>query len=363
MRPILRQGTCLRDTYTVDALLGSGAFADTYLVRHRFMGMQAMKVLIAGTADESLELGLGEAFLLSRISHEGIVRVFDANQIELDGKCFPYLTMEYVPHGTLADVLRKCEGGIQTPAAVDVALQVARALGHAHQQEPSIVHRDVKPANILVRMVDDGHISVQLADFGLACRVNRFTEVAEATGTVMYMSPESLRGYEVPASDVYAAGLVFYQLLTGTMPYPACTLREAGSVKGLQSALQGAQSQPVRPPSYFDGDIPSDVDAVALRALEHDERRRFNSGAEFVEALLACQEARDVPPIAQGDLQAATALASARAAMSLAGQSSTMPQAVAKLTGALQRWPQLEVAFGPHLKWMRLQEQRAEQCS
>ncbi len=361
-RPKLQPGTLLRDTYTVVSFIGRGAFADTYLVRHRYMGMQALKLLISPGDDESLQVGLAEAFLLSRITHNGIVRVFDANEVLLDGKRYPYLTMEYVPDGTLAEMLEACGDGLQLSIALDIAAQITAALGHAHSQDPPIIHRDIKPANVLLEIGQDERVRVQVADFGLACRVNRLTEVAEATGTVMYMSPESMRGYEVAASDVFSAGLVFYQLLTGTLPYPASNLRDAGSVHGLQSAVLEAQKQPMKPPSYFDRKIPPGVDAVALRALEPDERKRYATGDAFAEAIHACQVATGMPHAAAGDLQAATAKSAVHAAMALAGSSETLGQAVVKLTAAIERWPHLEQYYGQHLESL-LSQQKRLQCS
>ena len=361
IRPTIRPRTLLRDTYTVDRFLGRGAFADTYLVRHRYMGMQAMKVLVAADNADDLAAGLGEAFVLSRITHPGIVRVFDANEVELPEGRFPYITMEFVSGGTMAELLSECEGGLRLPVALDLACQIAVALGHAHQMDPPIVHRDIKPANLLLEPATDGAMTVRVvADFGLACRVNRLTEVAEAAGTVMYMSPESLRGYEVPASDVFSAGLVLYELLTGVLPYPARTLRDVGSVAGLRDAVLSMQTERIRPPSYFDRSIPPDVDAVTMHALQPEELRRFESGVEFAAALRACQRAIGCPGSEAGDLVAATACTAVHAALTMAVDVASIGQAVVKLEAAIERWPHLEQYYGLHLECFRKQHARGD---
>ena len=212
-RSDLQPGTELRQTYTVVELLGRGRFADAYLVRHRFMGMQVMKLLVDGERDEDRAEGLGEAFLLSKITHPGIVRVFDANRLEDEHGGHPYITMEHVSGGNLAELLAEHRAGLALDQALEFGRQIASSLGHAHDLPGGLVHRDVKPANILFEQVGGGDLAMRVADFGLATRVNRFTKVAASGGTLLYMSPESIAGYETPASDVFSAGLVLYDLM------------------------------------------------------------------------------------------------------------------------------------------------------
>lgn len=290
-RSNLPSGTELRQTYSLVELLGRGRFADAYLVRHRFMGMQVMKLLVDGESDEDRAEGLGEAFLLSKISHPGIVRVFDANRLEAEHGGHPYITMEHVAGGNLEELLAEHEEGLILDKALEFGRQIAAALGHAHDLPGGLVHRDVKPANILFERLDGGDLAVRIADFGLATRVNRFTKIAASGGTLLYMSPESIVGYETSASDVFSVGLVLYELLTGRLPYPRRAFAGAKNVGDHKRILQELHKSDLAPPSSFDPEITPDVDAVTLRALHPDEAFRFATGTALAHALNACQHA------------------------------------------------------------------------
>lgn len=287
----LEPGTVLRNTYTVVKMLGRGRFADAYLVRHRYMGMQVMKLLVDGESDADRAEGLGEAFLLSKITHPGIVRVYDANRLDSTFGHHPYITMEHVSGGTIAELLASAPGGLSLSAGLEIARQVAAALGHAHDLPGGLIHRDVKPSNILVESFEANAPVIRVADFGLATRINRFTKVASSGGTLLYMSPESIHGYETAASDVFSAGLLLYELLTGTLPYPKRALADATGVAELKKTLQVLHAGDLAPPSAFNPVVPPDVDAMTLRALHHDEHFRFPTGTAFARALAACQHA------------------------------------------------------------------------
>jgi len=284
----LPYGTVIRDTYTVDCHLGRGQFADVYLVRHRYMGMQAMKVFKnTEKKKDDYTAGFNEAFLLSRITHPGIVRVFDANRMsETRGKNV-YLTMEYVEGSTLTELLD--DEYLTVAEALDLAIQTTDAVAFAHQQDPPIVHRDIKPQNILLEE-GEGSRCVRVADFGLAKRVNRITETVAAGGTLLYMSPESLVGYETPASDVYSLGLVVHQMLCDCLPYRLGELPKDAKASEITKMLDKWQREPFRPPSYFKSEISPDIDAVVLRALAHDPKDRFADAGEMRDALTLCQE-------------------------------------------------------------------------
>jgi serine/threonine protein kinase len=149
---LLREGQVIRDTYSVDRLLGAGAFAEVYRVQHRYLGRQAMKVFRrVGMSGKEIESALGEAILLSRIGHPNIVRVFDANTVETPSGVFGFFTMEYVPGGTL-DRLMIDAGGrfVAVPDTVEIMCQVCRGIAVAHSGDPPIIHRDIKPQNLLV---------------------------------------------------------------------------------------------------------------------------------------------------------------------------------------------------------------------
>lgn len=354
-RSKLQSGSVVRDTYTILGFLGCGRFADTYRVRHRYMGIQAMKVLVDAMDETERDACLTEAFLLSKLSCPGIVRVFDANHLEQKHGGFPYITMEFMGGGTLEELLHEATHGLMLDVALDIAMQVAEALGHAHRLEPSLVHRDVKPANILLQESDSRLPGVRLGDYGLAAHTNLFTRTVEAGGTILYMSPESLRGFETTASDVYSLGLVIYELLTGTLPYPKQAFADLESPEQFQQALSEMQGQQINPPSYFDPKIPPYVDAVVMRALAYDEGERFQDGDSLAAALQACSSTlqhysgTDFGPDCSHQL---------KLVFEMTQDTKNLMTACEKLDNLMNQHPEICDAYKPHLGWMLTERAR-----
>jgi len=166
---LLREGQIVRSTYEVERFIGEGAFAEVYRVKHRFLGRQAMKVLkMAGmTLAETHEM-LGEAIILSRISHPNIIKVYDADLTDTaHGEC-AFFTMEYVAGGSLESFWKSFGAAfVSVETAIEIVRQVCRGLTVAHGEKPPIVHRDIKPQNILVGY-DASGLRARLTDFGLA---------------------------------------------------------------------------------------------------------------------------------------------------------------------------------------------------
>jgi serine/threonine-protein kinase len=210
-----------------------------------------------------------EALAAARLSGEpGIVTIFDVG--EWNDR--PFLVMEYLKGGSLQDVLRD-EGAQRPDRALDWLEQAARALDRAHER--GIVHRDVKPANLLL----DGADRVHVADFGVAraTGLDTLTQTGTVIGTAGYLSPEQAQGREAtPASDRYALGVVAFELLTGSRPF-ATGNAAAEAVAHVQAEVPSASAR--RP------GLPPPVDAVLERALAKDPGARFESGAAFVTAL------------------------------------------------------------------------------
>jgi len=198
-----------------------------------------------------------------------IVSVYDYGT-DPDGET-QYIVMEVVNGQDLAAILRE-RGRLSTDDAVQVAIAVASALEAAHRR--GIVHRDVKPGNILI--TDDGDVKV--TDFGIARAVSEASMTVTGTtlGSVHYFSPEQARGDEVTgASDVYALGIVLYEMLTGRRPF------EGDSAAGV--ALKRLNEDPQPPSAYRP--VPSGLSAIVMRALERDPARRFPDAGSFAEAL------------------------------------------------------------------------------
>jgi eukaryotic-like serine/threonine-protein kinase len=240
--------------------VGAGAYAAVYRARHEVMDVErAIKLLRPRAAGQGDQL-LREARVAARLRHPNVVGVLDCG-VAPDGT--PYIVMEYVAGRSLADRLRD---GVPPPAeTLHVAERVAAALDHAHGL--AVVHRDVKPANVLLG--DDG--AVRLTDFGIA-QAGAEPDGGEpwaGLGTPAYMAPEQRLGQRAGAhTDVYALAVVVYEMLTGRTP-----------------RLAGRPPMPLRPASAVNPCLPAAVDDVLAAGLAHDPSRRPASAGRLVSAL------------------------------------------------------------------------------
>jgi serine/threonine-protein kinase len=281
---ILEPGTILRDTYEVERFLGEGAFAEVYRVKHRFLGRQALKVFKrVGMNPADIQDMLGEATLLSRIGHPNIVRVFDANVFTVDrGQC-GYFSMEYVAGGSLEKFWQSYGNDLVPVATVfDLIKQVCRGLAVAHMEQPPIVHRDIKPQNILVGYEAEG-LRARVSDFGLAKRVNPLTLLATTAGTVAFKPPEAFSDKQGDscASDVWAIAATLYVLLTDKLPFGS--LRESPSTSPIGTRPR------LTPPSRINPNVTHALDAVLDRALQPAARDRYQTAQELLSALEAAE--------------------------------------------------------------------------
>lgn len=275
---LLVEGQSVRDTYEVERFLGEGAFAEVYRVRHRYLGRQALKLFkMAGLTAPEVEEMLGEAVLLSRIEHPNIVRVFDANTVTIDGQLYGYFTMEHVAGGSL-DRFWRSYGTQFIPVAtvIDLIRQVCRGLAAAHGQDPPIIHRDIKPQNILVGYQQDG-LRAKVSDFGLAKKVNPLTLLASARGTRAFKAPEAFEDFNSDscAGDVWAVGMTLYLLLTDRLPFAVPDDYERGG------AAQAFKATLVAP-SQINPTCDPRLDQITGRCLALDRLKRYASARELL---------------------------------------------------------------------------------
>jgi serine/threonine-protein kinase len=277
--PLLEEGQTIRDTYVVERLIGEGAFAEVYRVKHKFLGRQALKILKQpGVTETDIKAMLKEASLLSQLGHKNIIRVFDANTLMAEGHERGYFTMEYVGTGTLADFLDGFPHGLMPAAkAVEIVAFIVEGLNVAHGQKPAIVHRDLKPQNILVQEEPEG-LKVKISDFGLAQEVNPLTFMTAAAGTLSFKAPEAVfeGGVDSKASDIWSVGVILYLLLTGRLPYPAPTAW-GWSNKAFQ--------QPHRPPSAFNVDANEALDSIVRKCLRVEPHQRYSKTSTLLNDL------------------------------------------------------------------------------
>jgi eukaryotic-like serine/threonine-protein kinase len=257
--------------YRLEHALGRGGMATVYVARDTELDRPvAVKLLAENLAgdDAFRKRFVREARLAARLSHPNVVSVYDAGETE-DGR--PYIVMEHVEGVTLADVLEE-RGRLPADEAVSLAVQACSGLAHAHAA--GLVHRDIKPQNLLLRT--DGTLKV--ADFGIAraAETTALTQVGTVLGTAAYLSPEQAAGEEVTAAtDIYSLGAVLYELLTGRPPY------ELGSLEDL-AAMQGEAIVPV---GELARDVPGRVEDAVMRSLARNPAYRPSSADELAREL------------------------------------------------------------------------------
>ena len=278
---LLTEGQVLRGTWEVERYLGSGAFAEVYRVRHRFLGRQALKIFkTVGATVAEVNLMLGEALMLTRIGHPNIVRVFEANTLETPEGSRGFLTMEYVAGGSL-DKFWNSHGAEFVPVdtSVEIIRQICEGLTVAHQADPPIVHRDIKPQNLLVGYDRDG-LRVRVTDFGLAKQVNPLTLMASTRGTRAFKAPEALKDVysDSCAGDVWALGVTMYLLLTDQLPFEIPEDPLAGP---------SSFSIPPTPPSRLNIDVDSRLDTIVAKALQIDPAERYNDALALLDDLVS----------------------------------------------------------------------------
>jgi serine/threonine-protein kinase len=280
--PLLDEGQTIRDTYEVERFLGEGAFAEVYRVKHQFLGRQAMKIFKSpGLSVEEVQQMLGEAVLLCRLDHPNIIRVFDANVVTLHAQDYGFFTMEYIAGGSLDQFWRSFGTQfVPVPTAVDLIKQVCRGLSAAHGQSPPVIHRDIKPQNILIGYEVDG-LRARVSDFGLAKRVNPMTLMASAKGTRPFKSPEAFRDFnsDSSAGDVWAIGTTLYLLLTDRLPFDLPEDFVGITAKSFEP--------PPPPPSRTNALCDSALDRIVLKALACDPSQRHRTAQDLLGELEA----------------------------------------------------------------------------
>ena len=272
-------GRVLAGRYQINGFIGEGGMSRVWRALDQNTGKNvAVKVLREEySEDESFIRRFDrEAQAASRMSHPNIVNLLDVG-VEEDGT--RYLVMEYVQGKTLKRFIQE-SGALRPEIAAQIIIRVLAALQHAHQN--GVVHRDIKPQNILI----DKEGTVKVADFGIARMANAQTvnQTDESVmGSVYYFSPEQARGAAVDArSDIYSVGVVFYEMLTGKVPFTGDT----------PVAMQHLQTAPI-PPAEVNPSVSSALDFVVLHAMEKKPRRRYQSAEEMLRDVRLAMEHPD----------------------------------------------------------------------
>ena len=305
----MADATLISERYELGERLGSGGMSSVYQATDRVLERTvAVKVLAEHLSDDEKFVARfrREALAVAKLIHPNIVQVYDTG---VDAHRH-YIVMEYVEGKSGAQLLQR-KGAIGAGPTVEIGVQACAGLEYAHRQ--GIIHRDVKPGNLMIiggpagngAGATDSEMSVKLADFGIAraAEQTRITQVGSVVGTAAYLAPEQARGDEAtPAADVYALGVVLYQLLTGRLPYEGSSLAEL--------AIRRENERPL-PPTSYDDEIPEALSTAVLKALESDPRQRYSSARSLSEGLRRGIAGMDPSGV---DAEAATGVAPATAA-------------------------------------------------
>jgi eukaryotic-like serine/threonine-protein kinase len=277
--PLLFRGQTL-GKYKIISPLGSGGFGTVYLAHDTWIDK---KVAIKVPHRQNLDFGelLREPRLLASVSHPNIVSITTAEKQE--GTFF--IVMEYVPGETLENIIA-LKGAIDLPRALDFTCQICNAVDHAHRQ--GVLHRDLRPANVLVGEND----MAKVADFG----TSRYLEIAAHGTTVIgsppYMAPEQFHGKAVFASDIYSLGVTMYQMLTGTLPYDTPAPADIGKLMS---------GELVSNPRLLNPAIPKAISNIVLRAMAPQVTDRYQRASDLLDDVLNArtpQPQRRTPQVA-----------------------------------------------------------------
>ena len=265
-------GRMLDNRYEILERIGTGGMAIVYKAKcHRLNRLVAVKILKSDLAqDEDFRRRFNaESQAVAQLSHPNIVSVYDVSR----GGDIEYIVMELIDGITLKQYMEK-RGQLNWRESLHFITQIMRGLSHAHSR--GIVHRDIKPQNVMV--LRDG--SVKVADFGIACLENAAqTLTQEALGSVHYISPEQARGDRIDArSDIYSAGVVLYEMLTGRLPF------EGDSAVSV--AIQHLSSVPLAP-REINPDIPEQLELICMKAMAPDLDKRYPSADAMIADLEA----------------------------------------------------------------------------
>jgi serine/threonine protein kinase len=262
--------------YLIERRLGAGGMSTVFMAKDTVLERPvAVKLLAEHLADDEAFVYRfrREALSAARLQHPNIVQVFDSGQDPASER--HYIVMEYVDGPSAADLLRERKQ-LDIDETVRLVRDACHGLDYAHRA--GVVHRDVKPGNLLYAQ-EMG--ATKLADFGIAkaAEQTRITQVGSVLGTAAYLSPEQARGEEAgPASDIYSLGVCAYQFLTGRLPHEYASLTEL--------ALK-QQQDPVDPVSDYRPEVPPELDDAVRLALERDPAARYSSALEMAEAIEA----------------------------------------------------------------------------
>jgi len=291
---------------------------------------------------------LEEAFLLAKLSHPNIVRMFEANDFERGGAKYGYFTMEYVDGGTLLASI--ADESLDLKCQIDLGRGIVAGLAHAHSQDPPIIHRDISPSNVLLNR-EKGQVTAKISDFGLAKHVDNSSLLASAAGKYVYMAPESFLGIHSTASDVYSTAILLFELFTGRHPFEF-TLTAQATSKELAEIVKSSRSQTIPAASRSNPKLPNTWDVFFHDSLLHDYEQRPKDGKALLAIFDAC--ARTFQSSATTTAQDSYVKEMVKRARALSQQTETMDAAIGLLENACEIDPGIRERYSDLLSlWKR----------
>ncbi|MBE6124761.1 MAG: Stk1 family PASTA domain-containing Ser/Thr kinase [Erysipelotrichaceae bacterium] len=261
--------------YIVRKSIGEGGMADVYLAYDAILKREVAIKVLRGELNEdpiNLQRFQREASAITNLSHPNIVEVYDVGETNKKN----YIVMEYVPGKTLKQLIKQ-RGAINTTEAINIMKQLVSATAHAHHND--IIHRDIKSQNVLIK--DDG--TVKLSDFGIASTGDsnqQLTQTDTVMGSVHYLAPELARGKPATVqSDIYSLGIVFFEMLTGDVPFHADTAVQI-ALKHMHDDIPSVRA--------FNPNIPQSVENIILRATAKEPEQRYSSADSMYDDLITC---------------------------------------------------------------------------
>lgn len=273
---MLTKGQKINDRYEIIKTIGEGGMANVYLANDTILDRKvAIKVLRGDLSNDEkfIRRFQREALSVSNLSHPNIVEVYDVG--EEDGQY--YIVMEYIEGKTLKQLLKKRET-LSLPEVIDIMLQLTDGLAHAH--ESYIIHRDIKPQNIMI--LDNG--LVKITDFGIAMALNatQLTQTNSVMGSVHYLPPEQANGKSATVkSDIYSLGILMYELITGSVPFKGDNAVEI-ALKHMKEKIPSIRKQ--------NPTIPQSVENIVIKATAKNPRNRYDNVKEMHDDLEICME-------------------------------------------------------------------------
>ncbi len=279
MKYLLKKDENINNTYVVQCYIGQGEFGEVYRVKHKYLGLQVLKVFKDDyVANADIETVTKEAHILSKLTHPNIVRVFETNSFQKNGHTHYFITMGFVSGETLTRLLSR-KITLPMPIALSIMQDILTGLSIVHSNTTPIVHRDISSDNVLL-CYEEEKPKAMLSDFGLAQFSDYTQRLAGSAGKYIYMAPECFWDVCLPASDVFSAGIVFYRMIKGVHPWDY-DFEDIEDPEDIVTEISAGRKKPVRSLSSEHEQFPGLLESALLKSLSLNIEDRYLNAIHF----------------------------------------------------------------------------------